>query len=102
MPDPAYLQVLVQGGSFTVLVVIIVWFGWKVIPDAFQLHQATITDLVTRFTAERKELDDRHERDLTRRDSAFEKLAGGLTQVTTQLETLNHRLDDALLNHSPR
>jgi Sec-independent protein translocase protein TatA len=61
MPDAQLLNTVVQGGSFAVLVLIIVWFGIRVIPSAMAAHQTTIRDLMDNFRQEMRVKDERYD-----------------------------------------
>lgn len=61
MSDVQLLNTVVQGGSFAVLVLIIVWFGMRAIPSAMAAHQATVRDLIDNFRQEMRAKDERYD-----------------------------------------
>lgn len=98
MPD-AYLQY----GCFGLIALIVVWFGGKVIPNALSAHQETVRGLaadhketiaamVGEFRAENQRRDERHDRELTRRDAGFERLALVVEGMAAEIREMREHL----------
>lgn len=91
MPD---LNAVLQYGSFGVIVLIILWIGYRVVPDALEMHRTTIDKLVGDFRAESKEREDRHDRELARRDAGFERVVMSLDKLSERVGDLENRTDE--------
>ena len=94
MPDAQLLNTVVQGGSFAVLVLIIVWFGMRAIPSAVAAHQATIRDLMENFRQETRARDERYdaalrlqEERIRQQGTRVDRLADAMEQLTRELYT---------------
>lgn len=92
MPPTSDLQVLnivVQGGSFGVLVLLILWTARTLAPQAI----STFKSQGDQFQAALDRQADRHKIDIDRRDAAFDLLVERIGQMGTALGQIADRID---------
>lgn len=83
--DAQLLNSLVQGGSFAVLVLIILWFGVRAIPSALNAHQSTVKELSENFRDELRIINARHDAAAARHDEQFNQMLTSLNDLTREL-----------------
>lgn len=86
--DAQLLNSLVQGGSFAVLVLIILWFGVRAIPSALSVHQTTIKELTDNFRDELRIIHGRHDAATDKRDQQFATFVTALTELTHEIRII--------------
>lgn len=100
MTNEQLLYTIIQGGSFAVLVVIIVWVGRTLVPSSLSAFR----DQGTRFDAALQRQEDRHAVELqlrdvrdARSDDALARLISAVDRLTDRIE----RLEDHSKTNSP-
>ena len=86
---------LIQGGSFGLLTLVVIYVGRVLIPKIFAEHQRMLDE----HRAERERDNARNDAAHARRDSGFEKFA---TTITAQLQNMDERLgrlEDRTIEH---
>lgn len=99
MPESELFKVAVQGGSFAVLVLLVVWSLWKGIPNALALHKETVTAIVAEERAERASILERHDKEMEKRDKALAEQTTVMRDVATGLRDVVGRLERLEENH---
>lgn len=90
MNDAQILNWVVQGGSFALVVAVMLYLGRVLIPktiEAFERQTAKYESM-----SERQE--QRHERELAKRDQALERLAGSIDVLASRIERVEARTDE--------
>ena len=87
--DLPVLNAVIQGGSFGLLAAVVLWVGRVLIPRIFAEHEK----IMSSHRADLKEKDDRHERELAKRDAAFERTAAANEKVAEAVDKLADRVE---------
>lgn len=101
MADGEVVKLILQGGSFGLMAIIVVWmlfYGAPMLKAAVESKDKNHTDaferITTKFEAMQVRQDDRHERELTKRDGQMERIVTSLDALTDRIENVERRTDE--------
>ncbi len=101
MPDGDVIKLVIQGGSFALLAIMVVWLLWWGAPmmkEAVEAKDKACTDafkeIVAKFDASLVRQEERHERQLAKRDIQTERIVESLDALATRIENIERRTDE--------
>ena len=92
-----YFKLILNGGSFALLVFLVLWTMLKGIPmlrednrTTAKIHSDTISALVTEFRTERREQREFDRQEWVKRDNVIDRLAEAVNHLAVQVQGCPH------------